>query len=93
MTARFIVVVASENLLCRNLDFLCGSFNELVEMFDLARMGSILKKRFLDSVALVVSCATQTLDYYKTRLSTIVNQLANRSLETIKNRQLIKDML
>lgn len=71
------------------MNFICGSFNELIEMFALSKFDQSLKKSFMDSITVVVSSAKENLDYYKKRLSVIVNQLGNKSIETIKNRVLI----
>jgi len=77
---KFMVVVSSETLGCINLDFICGSFNELIEMFALSKFGPNLKQSFLDSIAVVVTSAKQNADYYRTRLQTIMKQLSNPNL-------------
>lgn len=90
---KFIVVIAHENLLCKNLDFICGSFNELVEMFAISKFSKEMKDGFMNAIGIVVSSAKENLEYYKTRLGIIAKQLRNMALETIKNRELLVEML
>ena len=76
----FTVVIASENLLCKNLELICGSFNELIEMFALSKFSSAMRKSFMNSISIVVSSAKETLSYYKIRLTVIIKQLKNQGL-------------
>lgn len=86
---RFIMVTTEEVLFSSNIRQFCRPFEELFSLFSYPLLNAELKKTFMSSVSLIISCANQPQKYYREFLTKLAKRLGKETLEMISNKPLI----